>query len=206
LGELEKDKMKKFYSQAGQDEWIVDFFQSKKNGFFLDVGANDGININNTYFLEKELGWNGICIEADPNIFKNLIVNRKCSCINVAISNDSKRIHFLPDGLSGREFDSPTSIKIHTKTLKEVLDGNNSPKIIDYLSLDIEGMELKALEGFPFDEYKIITLTVEHNLYLGKKEYKEKIKKFLEIRGYLLYKENVESEGLPFEDWYIIKK
>lgn len=197
--------MLNFYSQAGQDKWIAEFFEYKKNGYFLDIGANNGININNTYFLEKELGWEGVCVEADPNIFKDLIVNRKCFCINIAISNNNMGINFLPDGLSGREFNSPTSIRIATKTLKDVLVDKNSPKTIDYLSLDIEGMELKALKGFPFDEYKILAITVEHNLYLGKGEYKEEIKKFLDERGYLLYKENVESEGFPFEDWYINK-
>jgi len=197
--------MRNFYSQAGQDEWIANFFNFKKNGYFLDIGANDGVNINNTYFLEKKLEWGGICIEADPNIFKSLITNRKCHCVNIAISNDNKGIKFLSDGLSGRESNSPTSIEISTKTLKEVLEENDSPKIIDYLSLDIEGMELRALEGFPFEEYKILAMTVEHNLYLGKKEYKEQVKKFLVSKGYFLYKENVESDGLPFEDWYINK-
>ena len=61
-----------YYSQAGQDEWVVNFFKSKKNGFFLDIGAHNGIYINNTYYLEKNLEWTGLCIEANPIIFEEL--------------------------------------------------------------------------------------------------------------------------------------
>ena len=52
-----------FYSQVGQDKWVCEYFNYKKGGFFLDIGAADGITINNTYYLEKELEWKGICIE-----------------------------------------------------------------------------------------------------------------------------------------------
>jgi FkbM family methyltransferase len=195
--------MKKFYSQAGQDEWIPDLFKSKKGGYFLDIGSHNGIDINNTYFLEKELEWSGICIEADPKIFSSLITNRECKCINIAVSDVEGEISFFQDGFSGRELESPGSIRVKTKTLKEIFSEVNPPKVIDYLSLDIEGMELKALQGFPFEDYEILAITVEHNLYTGKEKYKQEIRELLESKGYIIYKENIESQGSPFEDWYI---
>lgn len=197
--------MKKFYSQAGQDKWVSEFFGSKKNGYFLDIGSHDGVTINNTYFLEKELNWDGICVEADPKTFNLLIKNRNCVCVNVAVSDNEEGIDFFSDGLSGRQLNSQESKRIPSKTIRNILSENSCPKIIDYLSLDIEGMELKALMGFPFEDYKVLTMTVEHNLYMGKELYKADIKSFLESKGYILYRENVESEGLPFEDWYINK-
>lgn len=197
--------MSRFYSQAGQDEWISSLFEFKREGYFLDIGAHNGIDINNTYFLEKELGWTGICIEADPVIFSSLSSNRKCTCVNIAVSDQEGEISFLQDGFSGRESSSPGSIWVKTKNLKEILNDLNPPKVIDYLSLDIEGMELKALMGFPFDEYEILAITVEHNLYTGKEDYKREIKNFLEGKGYLIFRENIESQGSPFEDWYINK-
>lgn len=205
MGELEDQRMNRFYSQAGQDEWISSLFEFKREGYFLDIGAHNGIDINNTYFLEKELGWSGICIEADPVIFSSLSSNRKCTCVNIAVSDQEGEISFLQDGFSGRESSSPGSIRIKTKSLKEILNDLNPPKVIDYLSLDIEGMELKALMGFPFDEYGILAITVEHNLYTGKEDYKREIKNFLEGKGYLIFRENIESQGSPFEDWYIDK-
>jgi len=64
--------MKSPYSQLNQDLWVLDTLKHKRNGIFVDVGAFDGINLSNTYLLEKEHGWNGICIEANSESFKKL--------------------------------------------------------------------------------------------------------------------------------------
>jgi FkbM family methyltransferase len=196
-----------FYSQAGQDEWVVNFFDKKKNGFFLDVGAYDGIDLSNTYFLEKELDWSGICIEANSQKFELLKNNRKCLCLNSLISDKIEKLHFLPDNLSGRisKFSNST-VEIESETIDRILNNYNCPKIIDYISLDIEGSEYKFLSKFPFSEYEFILMTVEHNLYLGNHENKEKIKKILYDNGYVISKENVKDNGFEFEDWYINKK
>lgn len=66
-----------FYSQSEQDKWVCEFFNYKKNGYFVEVGAYDGIQTSNTYFLEKELAWTGVCIEADTTIFQELSKHRK---------------------------------------------------------------------------------------------------------------------------------
>jgi hypothetical protein len=54
-----------FYSQFGEDRWIVDNLKLPKNGFFIDVGAADGITFSNTYYFEKQ-GWKGLCFEPNP--------------------------------------------------------------------------------------------------------------------------------------------
>src|SRR5262245_35267462 len=73
-------------SQAGQDAWVInEVFGRKKNGFFVDIGATDGIDINNTYMLEKRHGWTGICIEPDPEFFRALRRNRSCICVNACL-------------------------------------------------------------------------------------------------------------------------
>ena len=62
----------KFYSQYKQDEWLYNnHFKNKKNGTFLEIGADDGIDKSNTKFFE-DLGWVGMCIEASPKRFKLL--------------------------------------------------------------------------------------------------------------------------------------
>ena len=73
----------KYYSQAGQDKWVDDFFKSKKDGYFLDIGAYDGIHLSNTYYLENELGWDGLCIDADADVYNNLDKNRNCKKISL---------------------------------------------------------------------------------------------------------------------------
>ena len=68
------------YSQIGQDLWVQETLKNKKNGYFLDIGAHDGIYLSNTYLLEKNYNWNGLCIEGNPLIvdsLKHFFVNRK---------------------------------------------------------------------------------------------------------------------------------
>lgn len=195
----------KYYSQAGQDEWVVKFFNGKKKGFFLDIGAHNGIDINNTYYLEKNLDWTGICIEADPNIFNILEKNRKSPCVNCAVSDSIGHIKFRQDGFSGR-VDLNGTISVESNTIGNILRDNNSPKIIDYISLDVEGYESKVLSKFPFDEYEFIIMTVEHNLYIGNTGNKEEIKDILLKNGYIIAFENIKHEGFEFEDWYVNKK
>ncbi len=195
----------KFYSQAGQDKWVVDFFRSKKNGFFLDIGAHNGVDINNTYYLENELNWNGICIEADPKIFDILKKNRKCDCVNLAVSDKIGEINFIQDGFSGR-ISEGGSLKMISSTIDLILDKYNAPTLIDYISLDVEGYESKVLSKFPFDKYEFILMTVEHNLYTGGADNKQKIKDILINNGYVISHENVKHDNLEFEDWYINKK
>jgi len=195
----------KFHSQAGQDEWVVNFFNSKKNGFFLDIGAHNGVDINNTYYLEKELNWNGICIEADPKIFDILKKNRKCTCVNSAISDKIEEINFIQDGFSGRISDSG-NLKLISSTIDLILNDYNVPNLIDYISLDVEGYESKVLSKFPFNKHEFILITVEHNLYTGSGDNKQKIKDILINNGYVILHENVKHDNFEFEDWYINKK
>ena len=198
--------MKKLYSQAGQDKWVIEILKEKMNGFFLDIGAFDGVNISNTYALEKDFDWNGICIEADPETFKLLSEARSCKCVNQAISNEEGFFNFKRAGAGG-EINKNGDCVVECKTLRSLLKEHNVPKLIDYISLDIEGHEFNALQEFPFDEYEFVLLTVEHNLYIGNDTNKKNIKSILEKNGYVIFKENVCNIGNdPFEDWYINPK
>ena len=77
----------KFYSQYKQDEWLYNnHFKNKKNGTFLEIGADDGIDKSNTKFFE-DLGWVGMCIEASPKRFKLLKNNRNCICGRSCFNN-----------------------------------------------------------------------------------------------------------------------
>ena len=196
---------KKYYSQVGQDKWVEDFFGSDKRGYFLDIGAYDGIKLSNTYYLERELGWTGICVEADPVVFKILESNRRCVTLNTAISDREGMVDFSPSGLTGR-IKEGGGTKINSTTLRKLLQDLECPKTIDYISLDIEGFESIALEKFPFESHEFVLMTVEHNLYLGSDSNKKRIKEILLDNQYSLYKENVEDDGYQFEDWYINKK
>lgn len=194
-----------FYSQVGQDKWVVDVSKKKMKGYFLDLGAYDGINYSNSFYLEKNLGWNGICVEADPKNFRNLIKNRNCICENVAVNNYKGIVNFSSSGMSGK-IDNEALHVIQCDTLENILIRNNAPFYIDYLSIDIEGNEFKVLEFFPFSIWKFGMITIEHNLYCDGDVNKNRIMDILLKNGYYIEKENVSHNGLPFEDWYLLKQ
>jgi FkbM family methyltransferase len=199
----------KYKSQCGQDEWICNFFNFKKNGFFLDIGAYDGVDLSNTYLLENELEWNGICCEANESVFDRLIKNRKCECLNVAVSDFDGYSGFVNNEMYGY-LNPESSNMVRVKTIDMILEELKSPKIIDYLSLDIEGSEVNVLSKFPFDEYEVILITVEHNKYSQGDTNKNKIKEILYNNNFEIFKEDVYRSDdelfRPLEDWYINKK
>jgi FkbM family methyltransferase len=200
-----------FYSQSEQDKWVAEFFNYKKNGYFIEVGAYDGIQTSNTYFLEKELEWTGICIEADPTIFYELYKNRKTKNINIAVSNFNGYCPFDKAKLAISDIQNNNKM-IPCSTLNEILLKNNADKHIDYLSLDIEGSEYDALESLDFNYWNIVLITVEHNLYCTNSDQKNKIYNILSSNNFIRAKEDVvclDKNPLfynkPYEDWYINK-
>jgi len=162
-------------SQKDQDYWVIkEIFNYKKNGYFIDLAATDGKKINNTYLLEKNLNWDGICIEPNPLFHNELNYNRKCKISTAVVDNENDKIikFRIENGGMGGIIDKTTdnnnliysnmkSINFKTKTLESILVECNAPKIIDYLSLDVGGSEYRILENFPFNKYKFLTITIE---------------------------------------------
>ena len=193
-----------FYSQSGQDKWVCDFFNYKKNGYFVEVGAYDGIQTSNTYYLEKELGWNGICIEANLEIFKILKQNRQSNNINVAVSSNKGLCNFNGDRIN------TFGHVVECDTLNSILYNNSCKQKIDYLSLDIEGMEYEALKSLDFNYWYIKLITVEHNLYCTNDIEKNKIYDLLSSKNFERVIEDVKCLdpnpiwfNKPYEDWYV---
>jgi FkbM family methyltransferase len=169
----------KFRGNYFQDAIAYLYLKEKKNGFYIDIGANDGITVSNTYALEQ-MGWNGVCIEPQPDIFNKLRRFRKCDCYNVALSSVSgENIEFIKskdaNALSG--FDEGLTdehkkaifggaferIKVTTKTFDNIMKNYAGMKTIDFISLDVEGYELPILQSINFSEYSFQFITVEEN-------------------------------------------
>ena len=77
----------KYYSQLQQDRIVDEYFKGKNNGFFVDIGAHDGIECSNSAFFEYHRDWTGICVEPGPIEYEKLTKNRRCTCINGCVSN-----------------------------------------------------------------------------------------------------------------------
>lgn len=185
---------RKFLSQFGQDAWVFnEVFNGKRNGYFIEIGSADGITINNTFLLEHKYKWEGICVEANPQSFEALKKVRKAICLNICIDNKEGTVKFVQDGLTSGIVDDDTDnidndkllktniVVLQTKTLENILRSNNAPKVIDYLSIDIEGAEERALSNFPFDEFRFNCITIERP--------STKLREVLAFNGYLIIKD-----------------
>jgi FkbM family methyltransferase len=143
---------------------------NKKKGFFIELGANDGLFQSNTAFFEKELDWTGILIEPSFKGYELCKINRSNSvCLNCAcVSNDYKKDFVWGDfsdnnpmgSINGTRIRSNKLIKVKATTLEKILDENNG-KNIDLLSLDTEGYELEILKGLNMDKYRPKFMLIE---------------------------------------------
>jgi FkbM family methyltransferase len=197
------------YSQIGQDFEVVKFYNNKMNGFFVEIGASDGIKYSNTYVLEKEFNWKGICVEPIPYQFNLLCKNRPNSiCIDKAVYNQSNQTvifdiankHDLLSGISSyidryskKVNSNKTQINVDTITLNDLLEKANAPVFIDYLSLDTEGTEYEILKSVDFTKYTFGLIDVEHNYIEPKRTH---IHELLTSNGYIFIRQN------KFDDSY----
>jgi len=176
-------------------------------GYFVEAGAHDGIGDSTTYCLEQA-GWTGICVEpsmACAGIYRN----RKCYVSQCALWHEKGEVEFRQvkgnqielSGIEGEFTDNACNrdsfeydlFKVQTKTLTGLLDDFKAPNLIDYLSLDTEGTELKILRAHDFTRYNFKYMSVEHN---GNKEKYFDTRSFLSNWGYDLICPN------EIEDWF----
>jgi FkbM family methyltransferase len=166
-------------SQFGQDRWVLAVLDGLRGGYFLDSGAGNGVDGSNTYALETEYGWTGVCAEPHRPDFEALHRARPGSaCVPVALWNTEGEMAFVPaGGLSGLavafhpdhraraelEFGRVEPVTVRTVSSRTLLSDAGAPRVIDYWSLDVEGAELTVLMDFPWSEYRVRCLTVEHN-------------------------------------------
>ena len=189
------------YSQLGQDLWVLDKLKHKKNGFFVEAGACDGIHLSNTILLEKKYGWKGICCEPNRTYYEKLKLNRNCILDNrVLYDTDNYAIDFYPSGENGGTYDDFKAetlrleqrvrvghYKARTVSLNTLLAKNAAPQIIDYMSLDTEGSELRILKAFDFNAWDVKIFSIEHNSGVGGRpddSYLNEIKSFLSMHDY----------------------
>ena len=171
-----------FFSEAGQDMLVKDnFFKNQRSGFFVEIGAFDGIEGSNCYHFEKYMNWHGIAIEASPLQFEKLKKNRNCKLRNVAIGSENNQVEFYEvaegftqmSGINNLNFQNSferikknsnskiNKIHIECKTFENLVPNDH---IIDLVSIDIEGNEFDVLKSIDFDKYKIKVIILENNV------------------------------------------
>ena len=191
----------KYYSQFEQDKVVYEsYFQEKTNGYFVDIGAHDGVTFSNSKFFEEQ-GWKGVCIEPNPVVFEQLQSVRNCKCVKKAIAEKIGKAQFFQI-LEGADMLSGLVDEFSQKGIKNIyanLSNDNSgfdyieveldlfdnivdQTEIDFLSIDTEGNELKILQTIDFNKYNIKVITLENN------EYDSRFVEFLIPKGFTFIK------------------
>lgn len=195
-------------SQLNQDVWVLEQYGYKRDGFFVEFGATNGILLSNSYLLETAFGWSGICAEPNPAFFAQLEKNRNCIVSSDCIGGETgTSVRFITaDEFGGfadyadddmhaqkrRAYeDSGHVLDLTTISLHDFLRKHGAPRTIDYLSVDTEGSEYEILATFPFAEWDVRHITVEHNFT----PMRDKISALLEENGY------TRTEA-KWDDWY----
>jgi FkbM family methyltransferase len=163
------------YSRHAEELVIRDFFQDRKNGFFVDIGANDYKQENNTYYLEKHLGWRGVAVDAQANFAVGYERHRPATAFVAAFvgNRDDETVPFFivhsdpfyrqstgnhNSALENKHDQSKVNvISIRVNTLLDKFDIEK----IDFLSMDIELSEPNALDGFDINRFKPELVCVE---------------------------------------------
>ena len=217
LKKIEKDQRSNFIdyldlskSQLRQDLFVLSEMNFKKNGFFVDFGATNGLDLSNSYLLETKFNWNGILVEPAKywhnELRKNRKVNINTDCVWVETGKEllfnevddaklSTIDQFSKNDQYGNLREKKNQYKVKTISLNDLLDKYSAPELMDYLSIDTEGSELEILKSFNFDKYKFKVITCEHN----HNDNREKIYNLLSQNGY----KRKFTEISKFEDWYV---
>jgi FkbM family methyltransferase len=197
-------------SQFLQDMWVAYELQSRQNGFFVEFGGADGIKGSNSYFFERELGWNGIIAEPARVWQTALHNNRHCfvddRCVwtrsgeTLTFNQPPIAAHSTIDSYSESDIHADTRKEGHrypvqTISLVDLLEFWRAPRRIDYLSIDTEGSEFDILSSFDFSAYDVRLITVEHN----HTDKRQALFDLLTSKGYQRKFEALSN----VDDWYV---
>jgi FkbM family methyltransferase len=196
----------KQFSQFDEEVIIRHFFNDRSNGFYVDVGCAEAHESTTTYYLEKNLGWTGIGIDALEGFRNSWKTYRpKSKFISVAVTDHSgDTITFYEAGPVSSidknwagNFDSVgRPIEVKTMTLNDILGGEGVKKI-NLLSMDIEGAEAVALSGFDIERYQPELICIEYHTNEGK------ILNYFDKHGYERIEEYVPHD---IANWYFRPK
>ena len=191
-------EIRRYYSQGGEDSLIMEFFDFKTEGYYVDIGAFDGVHLSNSLTFEQQ-GWDGICVEANPKYAELCEKSRtNAKCIQAACSSkigENILLHTDELGLlssiersddktedikrryanRGLEFNDLNEISVPVTTVDQILKDEycKDIKVIDFISIDVEGHEMEVLKGMDIKLWKPRIILIEANSGEEENEIKE---------------------------------
>ena len=178
----------KFHSLNQIDKELFRLLENR-DGFYVEIGANDGISQSNSLFFERKRSWLGVLVEPSPSTFEFLRKNRSslnnfynCACVSFDYKDDfidffysnlmSTTVHsdenfetYRNHAKSGKLYlarnENLGNLRVPARTLESILISSNAPALIDLFSLDVEGNELEILKGLSHIDYRFKYIVVE---------------------------------------------
>lgn len=166
----------KSYSQAGQDMFAHAIIGDI--GTYLEIGANNPVEINNTYALER-LGWAGLSVD---NSGESML----------AFEKSREGFFYLTDAATPQNWQAALA------------QAELPTDVISYLSLDIDQATLECLRNLPLDKLRFRVITVEHDAYRNGAQYRRDILDVLLENRYEILAADVCDNGLSFEAWAVM--
>lgn len=198
------------FAEAKQDLFALYVLKEKREGYFVDFGAGDGVAGSNSYLLERDFQWHGVVCEPCRSRHAALQSNRRCAIdLQCVYTSTGKSVEFLEaqdnnlstissyvssDSWKEKRIAGSITYPVTTISLNDLLDTHGAPSTIDYLSMDTEGSEFHILCNYNFSR-TISVITVEHN----NNAYRQGIFDLLRQRGY----HRVLESSCPWDDWYV---
>lgn len=202
------------WSQEGEDMVLQRIFAQNKKGFYVDVGAHHPMRFSNTYMFYRR-GWSGINIDAMPGSMRLFEKWRRRDInIEIGIGQKSEKLDyyiFNEPALNGfsvklseernleeNNYFVKEILKIDVKPLSEILDQHLQNSTIEFLSVDVEGLDLAVLKSNDWSRYRPKFVLVEilksslHNLD------QDPVFLFMKEQGYAVYAKQVNT--VFFED------
>jgi FkbM family methyltransferase len=170
-----------------------------RKGFYVDIGCHDPVQLSNTLLL-YQAGWRGVNVDAQPRIVAEVARQRpgdRCVCALVGEPAQQRELVVFGDGALSTA--DPTlaaawaekspvvaRLPMETRSLSDILDEHGPIPTVDFLNVDVEGMELEVLSSLDFARYDVRLLAAEiHGLSLASPS-SAPLVQFLDGRGFVL--------------------
>jgi FkbM family methyltransferase len=205
IKQLAKRVVRGKYFSLNQLDRKLEKYVDHDNGYFVELGANDGVAQSNSLYFEKHRNWRGLLIEPTPHNFLKCRKNRSAlnsihcaACVSFGYEKEFVRIAYsnlmsTPVGLKSDIADPMSHAQLGTqflrnaesvfefgavaRTLNSILIDAESPVVIDFLSLDVEGAELEVLQGVDHSQFRFKYILVECRDF-------ERMSTYLDAQGY----------------------
>ena len=211
------EEKKNISSQLYQDMFAEFIIGNNFKRNFLEFGATNGLDLSNSYSLEKFFNWEGVLAEPDPQWHDELKKNRPNTKIifDCIWKKSNEKINFLsskkgvystidsfkfndkdsmPGNSNARNQDSKNII-LNTISLNDLIKQNFNDQAPSYISIDTEGSEYEILSSLDFKKYRPKVFTIEHNYT----NYEKKIDDLMILNGFI----RVFNKLTIFDAWYV---